>query len=268
MLLLEQVVEKAKVVAMKAAREAGALIKSRFDGSYRLSEKDAHGDVVTEVDHLAEEIMLQAIEQAFPDHHIHSEEAGDRGPDSDWLWLIDPLDGTNNYVIGLPVFSVSVTLMYKRVPVFAVIYEPMVDRMYVTGKGMGAFCNDVRMTVGSRPELRKGTVGWIQGHAVQNDAKAVSLRRQVDVHFKRMMRLWAPTLQWCMLAKGDLNGIIVYNSEGDDLYSGLLMVQESGGIVVDFQGNPFQGMIQEPYLLACHPQHLDEFLHFVKLAVK
>ncbi|SFI04115.1 Inositol monophosphatase family protein [Bacillus sp. 71mf] len=78
-----------------------------------------------------------------------------------------------------------------------------------------------------------------------------------------MMRLWAPTLQWCMLAKGDIDGIILYNSEGDDLYSGILMVKEAGGIVVDFKGNDFTGMNKEPYLIACHPDNKNYLLNMV-----
>lgn len=178
--------------------------------------------------------------------------------------MIDPLDGTNNYAIGLPIFSISITLMYKSDPVLGVIYEPLVNRLYATTKSEGAFCNDKRIFVKKREDIKKGTIGWIQGHQVQNDSKAVELRQHLDLHFKRMIRLWAPTIQWSMLAKGDLDGIILYNSEGDDLYSGILMVKEAGGIVMDFEGNPFEGMNEEPYLIACHPDHKDYFLRVVK----
>ena len=70
--------------------------------------------------------------------------------------------------------------------------------------------------------------------------------------------------QWCMLAKGDIDGIVLYNSEGDDLYSGILMVKEAGGIVIDFDGNPFTGMKEEPYLIACHPDNKEELLQIVR----
>lgn len=99
---------------------------------------------------------------------------------------------------------------------------------------------------------------------MQNDNRAVKLRQFIDISFKRMMRLWAPTLQWCMLAKGDIDGIILFNSEGDDLYSGLLMVKEAGGIVIDFDGNPFTGMNAEPYIIACHPDHKQALLSIVR----
>lgn len=178
--------------------------------------------------------------------------------------MVDPLDGTNNYAVGLPVFTVSITLLFRQKPVLGVVYEPMTDRMFVSSAGEGATCNGQPLATRPKADLRKATIGWIQGHAVQNEAKAVKLRHYLDVNVKRMLRLWAPTLQWCMLAKGDLDGIVLYNSEGCDLYSGILMVQEAGAAVFDFQGNPFAGRVKEPYLIACHPAHKDYFLALIK----
>ena len=257
-------IRRGKELAINSILKAGQMVKEHFDQVIDLSEKDHFGDVVTEVDYKAEEILLNEIIREFPDHQINSEESGNNGKASDWLWMIDPLDGTNNYAIGLPVFSLSITLMHKREAVLGVIYEPMVNRLYVASKGEGAYCNGRKLHVKKREDLKKGTIGWIQGHKVQNESKAVGLRHHLDLNFKRMMRLWAPTLQWCMLAKGDLDGIVLYNSEGDDLYSGVLMVKEAGGIVIDFEGQEFEGMNEEPYLIACHPENKEYFQRIVR----
>ncbi|BBH24506.1 hypothetical protein Back11_58510 [Paenibacillus baekrokdamisoli] len=254
----------AREVAIAAALEAGRLARSRFDTLGHYEEKDEHGDIVTEVDHLAEAIIMKKIQTVFPTHHIRSEEFGDNQVKNDWMWLIDPLDGTNNYAVGLPLFAISITLVYQLETVMAVIYEPMTDRLYVSTVNQGTSCNSQPITMSRAREFNRATVGWIQGHGVQNQARAVKLRQHIDVHTKRMMRLWAPTLQWCMLARGDLNGIILYDSEGLDLYSGLLMVQEAGGVIVDFEGNKFQGMNAEPYLIACAPKHVDYFVAMVR----
>lgn len=260
-------IAKAKELSVKVIRQAGEITKTKFGNFVDLRSKGEYGDVVTEVDHLAEEIIIQAIRSTFPTHQIHSEEAGMMGTENDWLWLIDPLDGTNNFVIGLPVFSTSITLMYKREPVLGVVYEPLTDRLFVSVLGEGTYCNNQKVLIKSNANLFKGNIGWIQGHKVQNDRRAVKLKHFIDVSFKRMLRLWAPTLQWCMLAKGDIDGIILYNSEGDDLYSGVLMVKEAGGIVIDFHGKPFTGMQEEPYIIACHPNHKDELLRIVNLGL-
>lgn len=260
---MEEVIKKAKIIASNVILKAGNIAKERFDSFVKLEEKGDYGDVITEVDHLTEEIILKELSSAFPEHKIHSEEAGDNEQESDWLWLIDPLDGTNNFAIGFPVFSSSITLMYKNEPVLGVIYEPMVNRLFISSLNGGSFCNDNLLNIKKREDTKRFNIGWIQGHVVQNEEKAVKLRNYIDVNCKRMMRLWAPTLQWCMLAKGDIDGIILYNSEGDDLYSGILMVKEAGGIVVDFKGNDFTGMNKEPYLIACHPDNKDYLLNRV-----
>ncbi|MDU5144344.1 MAG: inositol monophosphatase [Paenibacillus dendritiformis] len=259
------ILHEAREVAVSAAQAAGAIIKRRFDTMHKVDEKGDAGDVVTEADYEAEQVIVEAIERAFPGHRIHSEEAGQLGRDSDWLWLVDPLDGTNNYVIGLPVFAVSITLMYREEPVLGVIYEPLPDRLYIAVKGEGMTLNGepVRMR-GHERELRRATAGWIQGHAVRHEERAVQLRTKLDLSCKRMLRLWAPTLAWCMLARGVIDAIVLYNSEGEDLYSGVLMVQEAGGQVMDFQGRPFRTMCREPYLIACSPAAGEQWLELVR----
>lgn len=258
----------AKEVAIAAAYEAGKLTKERFGVLSRIEEKDEHGDLVTEADTMAESVILAKIQGAFPEHRIRSEEFGDNENKSEWIWLVDPLDGTNNFAVGLPVFAVSVTLMHHSVPVLAVIYEPLTDRMYTVVEGEGAACNGKVIAMPAAKPLGKARVGWIQGHAVQNAEDAVRLRHYIDVSTKRMLRLWAPTLQWCMLARGDLDGIIVYNSEGEDLYSGLLMAKEAGAAIVDFEGNPFTGAMSRPYLIASHPDHTDYFIKMVHTGMR
>jgi len=258
------VILQAKELSQRVIRQAGLISKVKFDNFIELKSKDEFGDVITEVDLIAEEIIVDEIRSVFKNHQIHSEEAGTIGSESDWLWLIDPLDGTNNFAIGLSVFTISITLLYKREPVLGVIYEPMTDRLFTSVKGSGTYCNSKIIQIRKSPNILKGTIGWIQGHKVQNDNKAVRLRQYIDTSFKRMMRLWSPTLQWCMLAKGDIDGIILFNSEGDDLYSGVLMVKEAGGIVIDYEGRPFTEMNEEPYLIACHPDHKDQLLGIVR----
>ncbi|MCM2996288.1 inositol monophosphatase [Paenibacillus cellulositrophicus] len=259
----QRIIEEAKQLAIAAAKEAGAIAKAYFDKLEKVDQKGDNGDLVTVVDHLAEERILEHIRSTFPDHRIRAEESGDHGQRSDWLWLVDPLDGTNNYAIGLPAFSCSITLMHQGQPVVAVVYEPMIDRLFVSTRNGGTTCNGQPVTNGPAPAFNKATVAWIQGHVVGSDDRATRLRNHIDLHTKRMMRLWAPTLQWCMLARGNIDAIILYNSEGEDLYSGVLIAKEAGMLVMDFEGKPFEAMTEEPYLIACHPENRDYFLNMV-----
>ncbi|PPA70986.1 inositol monophosphatase family protein [Jeotgalibacillus proteolyticus] len=260
---MEQTIQKAKAVASKIIVEAGKIAKEQFGKVLSIEEKGDHGDVVTEADYLAEKVIINELNRAFPDHQIQSEEAGNNGVESDWVWHVDPLDGTNNFAMGLPVFASSIALLYKDQPVLGVIYDPFLDRLFVSSLNEGSFCNGQSIELKKRDNVKRFTIGWIQGHGVQNEEQAVKLRQHIDVNCKRMIRLWAPTLAWAMLAKGDIDAIILYNSEGEDLYSGLLMVKEAGGAVLDFSGEEFQTVSGTPYFIACHPEHKDYVMELV-----
>jgi len=162
-------------------------------------------------------------------------------------------------------YGVCITLMHRDVPVLGVIYDSHLERCYVARRGAGATCDGSPLAVsaGRGGVLRKLTIGWIQGHHVQKDPVAMKLKQSLDEHCKRVLRLWAPSLLWCMLARGDLDGIVLYNSEGDDLYAGVLMAMEAGALVIGFDGQPFAGALSEPYLIACHPDLKDQFLRLV-----
>jgi myo-inositol-1(or 4)-monophosphatase len=245
--------ELAVRVATAAAEKAGRYAKQKFLASYEVKEKDEHGDLVTDVDLEAERLILETIRASFPGDLIRSEETGWSGVDGDWLWLVDPLDGTNNFAIGLPAFGVAITLLYRKEPVVGVVYESVTERMYSAVAGRGAMCDGEPLVVPEGPPdkpLRKRTVGWIQGHQVQKEPAAMRLKSLLDESCKRTLRLWAPALLWTMLARGQLDGIVLYDSEGDDLYAGVLIAKEAGASVLRFDGSPFDGMDERPYLVA------------------
>ncbi|MFD0711411.1 inositol monophosphatase family protein [Paenibacillus sp. GCM10027626] len=257
--------EKARKVAIMAARDAGKLAKDRFLQEMSITEKGDTGDLVTVIDQLAEKRIIELIRADFPDHSIRGEEFGLSGADgvSDWLWLVDPLDGTNNYALGIPMYGVSITLMHKQNTVLGVIYDSHLDQLYVAEEGRGALQNGKLLTIKSPPLFHKLTVGWIQGHVVQKNAEAAAIKHRLEAEVKRVISLWAPSLLWCMLARGDIQGIVLYNSEGEDLYAGLLLAREAGACIVDFQGVDFTGTSNEPYLIACHPDRKDSFVRLV-----
>lgn len=262
---MEELLQQAREVAIEAAVRAGQIAKERFDGTFVVTEKGEHGDLVTEVDELAEREILRLLQNNFPEHQIRSEETGWSGVEGDWLWLVDPLDGTNNFAVGLPVYGVSITLLHHKRPVLGVIYNSHLEKLYVAERGQGSTLNGNLFSMPSKQrEAHKLTVGWIQGHNVQKHGEAMQLKHHLDLTSKRVLRLWAPTVQWSMLAQGELDGIVLYNSEGDDLYAGVLLALEAGAIVIDFDGNPFDRMNTEPYLIACHPEQRETFLQIVR----
>lgn len=263
------ILPRIKQVAVEAVRTGGKIAKDWFNGPFIAFEKGEFGDLVTEVDHAAEREILRIIQSAFPEHQIHSEEIGTLNKDSDWLWMVDPLDGTNNYALGIPVYGVSITVFYRDQPLLGVIFDSHLEKLYIAEKNRGAFCDNQPLRVQSKDSLRKMTVGWIQGHQVQKNETFTNIKQHLDMQFKRVLRLWAPSLLWCMLARGDLDGIVLFNSEGEDLYAGLLMAKEAGADIFDYKGNEagFE-RISEPYLIACHPRQRDTFLQIVQTALQ
>lgn len=261
---MEEVLTIARQVAKKAAVEAGRLAKARFFSGFKTREKGEYGDLVTEVDEEADRLIVNRIRKYFPDHRIRSEEQGTSGEEDDWMWWVDPLDGTNNYALGIPLYGVCITLFHREQPVLGVIYDSHLKKVYTAEKGKGAFCDSQPLLMRKKRSFPKMTVGWIQGHQVQKEREAMALKQALDERFKRVLRLWAPSLLWCMVARGDVDGIVLYNSEGEDLYAGVMMVREAGGAVFDFDGRSFDGMNSQPYLVACHPEDRDLFLHMVR----
>lgn len=292
----------AREVAVEAATKAGELARARFGGKLTIEHKDDRGDLVTEVDVQADRLIVEDILAVFPTHRIYSEEAGEGGAASDWVWHVDPLDGTNNFALGIPLYGVCISLSYQGQIVLGVIRDSALGLNYVAVKDEGAWQEEVKLEAKPKGPLVKSTISWIQGHGVgKNEHRALGLRHHLEHSVKRVLRLWAPSLTWAMLARGDLHGVVLYNSEGEDLYAGLLLAQEAGVKVTDFAGNPVAmlgglgvevgrgisaganvgasaststssevgtEMAQAVYLVAAVPEYHAELLAFVQEAIK
>ena len=270
----------AREVAVKAAVKAGELARKRFGGQLRLEHKDERGDLVTEVDVQADHLIVDDILSVFPTHRIYSEEAGEGGAASDWVWHVDPLDGTNNFALGIPLYGVSISLSYQGRIVLGVVHDSAMELTYVAVQDEGAWEGDRRLQAEPKGALAKSTISWIQGHGVtKDDQRALALRHHLEYSVKRVMRVWAPSIVWAMLARGDLHGVVLYNSEGEDLYAGLLLAQEAGVKVTDFAGNPVSllggsavideaGTDKPIYLVAAVPEYHAELLQLVQEAMR
>ncbi|WP_127585375.1 inositol monophosphatase family protein [Paenibacillus koleovorans] len=263
--------EQAVRVAEQAAVEAGTYARERFGGRLTIKQKGDAGDMVTEVDLHTDALIVERIRTAFPEHSIESEEAGQTGerhPDR-VQWHVDPLDGTNNYALGIPLYGVSIAAHERDEVQLGVVYDSNQGDLYTARAGGGATRNGMPIAARPAAEWRKATISWIQGHGVgKADELCLHLRHTLESRIKRVLRVWAPSLTWAMLARGDIQGIVLYKSEGCDLYAGLLLAQEAGALVTDFQGRPVQGLCgPEPYLVAAHPDCHDELLRLVQEAV-
>ncbi len=196
------------------------------------------------VDKESEEIILKRIRNAFPSHNIYSEEIGAIKNESDLTWYIDPLDGTNNYFVGIPYFSVSIALVKNDEVIIGVVYNPITDQLFSAIKGRGAFLNNERIESKIEKQTSYSVLAFIRGHyksdAETSEIHAKEIEYILSKQFTRVLKMWAPSLDWCLLALGKIDALISYESELEDMFAGLLISQEAGINVYNFDGGKFR----------------------------
>lgn len=247
-------------VAVRAARAAGNVIlryMNRVEG-LSVEEKSRH-DYVSEVDKLAEAEIVKELRRAYPDHAILGEESGKIGK-ADKVWVVDPLDGTHNYLRGFPHFSVSIGFMDHGDLVHGVIYDPLRDELFTASKGDGAFVNDRRMRVSKRESLAGAIIatGFPPRQHQHLDAQfAISraLLREAD----DLRRTGSAALDLAYVAAGRLDGYFEPGLQPWDMAAGCLLVREAGGKFCDFAGH--DGMPASGNLVAGN-------IHFAAAMVK
>lgn len=267
-------IEHARAVAVAAVEAAGALLREHTARNLGTRAKGTNGDVVTDLDLAAEQLIVERIRRAFPSHRIIAEESGllDAEDDS-WTWLVDPLDGTNNVVIGLNIYVVGIALCKDRVPVLGVVHDPVADQTWSAVRGRGTHGPT---GVAVRPPYRSAVGGpvlaWTQGHGVsRTNSTARALRGTLESGVKRVLQLWAPLLAWVMLARGDIDGFVGYRPEAIDLPAGSLIAQEAGITLCSLDGSPFDEHVDIPEdarsFVAGRPEAIPDLLALVRAAV-
>ncbi len=228
--------------AVKAARRAGAIInRASFDlDRLQVSEKKPN-DFVTEVDKAAEAAIIEILLKAYPDHAVLGEESGavnNLNDESEYVWIIDPLDGTTNFMHGFPQYCISIALQHNGVITQGVIYDPNRNDLFTATKGAGAFLNEKRLRVTRHDRLAQALLST--GFGPNTDPKAID-------EFARMYRLMldksqalrrpgSAALDLAWVACGRIDGFFEKGLKIWDMAAGALMVQEAGGIVGDFTG--------------------------------
>lgn len=235
-----------KSAAIDAAHKAGRILMRRFREFDRGSIKmKSHHEILTEADLAAERAILGILRSRFPGHRILSEEAGDSGVSSDYLWVVDPLDGTTNFSMHNPLFSVSIGLFHKEENVLGLVYAPFLDEHYVAEKDKGAWIYS-----GAKPKNRKqmkvsgiGTEKAINtfchGSQKRDIAKAASYMRKQKLKHLDCRQLGSAAIELAYVASGRTESIAIPGAHAWDVAAGVLLVREAGGRVTDFQGNPW-----------------------------
>ena len=230
-------------VATEAARAAGAFLLANFEGKQDIHYKGKDGDhPFSEADKEAERIILDIICKACPTHAVVSEETGELDRQSDYRWVIDPLDGTVNYLHKYPNFSTSIALMHKDKIIVGVIFNPVTDEMFTAISGKGTSLNGKKVHVSTVAKLDKG----LFGAGFPYDRESAAFRRSLNnfIFFAKsgqaVRREGSTALSLCNVASGRYEGFSVAGNDPWDYAAGVLLVTEAGGKVTDFDGNPFE----------------------------
>ena len=229
-------------VAVKAARAAGSIInRAALDvEAVRISQKQVN-DFVTDVDQAAEAAIIETLLTAYPGHGIWAEESGREhgAKDSEFVWIIDPLDGTTNFIHGFPVYCVSIALAVKGKIEQAVIYDPSRNDLFTATKGRGAYLNDRRLRVSKRIRLQECLISTGFPFRPGDDFQGY-LRMMADVMPKTagLRRPGAAALDLAYVAAGYTDGFFETGLQPWDVAAGSLMVTEAGGLVGNFTGEP------------------------------
>ncbi len=226
--------------AKTTARRAGELVRSRVGARQNVEHKGAI-DLVTDTDRAAEELIVRAIVDRFPEHTIVAEERKDRKKSPIHSWYIDPIDGTTNFSHGYPVFCVSIAYEEKHKLVLGVVYDPMRDEMFYAARGRGAYLDDGKIAVSTTDDLDKSLLSTGFPYNVRKEPdRVVREFTAFLLSAQAVRRDGAAALDMCYLACGRFDGFWERDLSPWDTAAGQVIVEEAGGIITDFRGKPFR----------------------------
>jgi myo-inositol-1(or 4)-monophosphatase len=241
-------------VAISAARQAGDIMLRYRDMLDRVEvhEKNPR-DLFSEVDVKAEQIIIQTLLKAYPSHGIIAEESGAYQQHQDYVWYIDPIDGTNNYLHGYPHFCVSIALRVKDKLECAVVYDPIHQECFSAGRGQGARINDRRLRLAPRaPELSHSLLGTTLGFKATLQSKYENKFYELASTVAGVRKNGAAALELAYVAAGRLDLFVGVHLKSWDMAAGALIIQEAGGMISDLDGE--EQFLNKGHILAGHPK--------------
>jgi myo-inositol-1(or 4)-monophosphatase len=250
-------------IAIKAARKAGGIIMRGLNDLDRIQvEEKGLNDFFSEIDRQAEQVIIETILRAYPDHAVLGEEGGQQGA-SECLWIIDPLDGTTNFLHGFPHFAVSIAFSYRQTLAQAVVFDPVKNELFTASKGEGAMLNDRRIRVSKTELLLRALLGT--GFPFRQFSHFDEYLHTLASFMKTtagIRRPGAAALDLAYVAAGRLDGFWEYGLNPWDMAAGALLVKEAGGLVADFEGE--DQFLDKGMILAANPKIFNQMIQALK----
>lgn len=263
-------------VAINCASKAGEWIKTKLGNYNQLQSKYSSQDLVTEVDKGSERLIRNLIATHFPHHSFLGEEGVEPGPeasakaleearDAEYLWIVDPIDGTTNFVHGFPFFCISIALAHRGELIVGVVYDPMRNELFVAEKGKGAYVHGRKMGVASEERLRESLIATGLPPD-QQAALPLNLRgiNELAPKVRNLRIAGSAALHMAYVAAGRLSGFWEIGLNSWDMAAGALLIQESGGTVTDTNGEPYNLAVRN--VAASNGRIHDELLEALKEA--
>lgn len=238
-----------KNTLLRAVEGGAAILKHYFNGKFAISNKEGINNLVTEADIAAEKAILEVIKNDFPDHFILSEEVGEIKMDSEYKWIIDPIDGTVNFAHGIPICCVSIGVEKAGKIILGAVYNPLVNELFVAERKMGATLNGEKIQVSAEANLLKACLvtgfpyTYLDMPNGPLEVFSKLIRKGVPVR-----RLGSAAIDLCWVAAGRFDGFYEHKLQAWDSAAGFLMVEEAGGTITDFNGNYYSPY--QPHLVA------------------
>ncbi len=241
-------------VAVKAARRAATIINRASLNLERLQiDRKQHNDFVTEVDKAAEEAIIETLSEAYPNHGFLAEESGELLNNSDHIWIIDPLDGTTNFIHGFPQYAVSIALSVNGVIQQAVVYDPNRDELFSASKGAGAYVDRRRLRVASQIKLENALIGTGFPYRQDQDVdQYLKIFAEMTRQCAGLRRPGAASLDLAYVAAGRYDGFFESELKPWDMAAGALIITEAGGLVGNYRGE--EGFLESGEIMAGNPR--------------
>ena len=233
-----------KETLIRAVETGAAIMKEYFDQSFIISNKEGINNLVTEVDHKSEAAIFKVIKEQFPEHYILSEEAGEIIQDSNYKWIIDPIDGTVNYANRIPICCVSIGIEKDGKMILGAVYNPFIGELFIAEKGKGSTLNNKTIHVSNKSDVSTSCLVTGFPYTYLDEANGPLqvfeklIRKGVPVR-----RLGSAAIDLCWVAMGRFDGFYEHQLQAWDSAAGFLMIEEAGGKVTDLSGkyyNPYQ----------------------------
>lgn len=243
---MNEIRKKSLSIAIKAAKDAGNELRKYYGNTSITFKQDM--SIVTEADIVADKLIKEIITSNFPTHGLLSEETGLLNSNSEYLWVIDPLDGTTNFSVQNPFFATSIGLLHKNKPILGVIYSPIQNELFYAEVNNGAYMNDSLIKVDNDSKLEKSFISFCNGRDDKSRRKMIQIFKNIKIKNNVIRQVGAVALELCYVAMGRFGALIMPGVNSWDVLAGILIVKEAHGVTTDFDGRDFK--IQATDLLA------------------